>query len=391
MCYSVKKKRIRAMSSHNHARAFLPDKKRIVVKVGTSSLLHPVGTVNLRFINELAWQLADLRNRGKQVILVSSGAIGVGFPLLGFSERPASLIDRQASAAVGQGILLNLYERFFHEYGQIVAQMLFTKGDVLNSKRYLHVMGALRALLELGAIPIINENDVVATDEIKIGDNDTLSAVVASISEADLLIILSDIDGLYEEDPRVNPKARLIHQVGSFSRDMLSMAGGAGSKVGTGGMYTKLQAAEICVRSGIDMIIAKSSLPETISRIMDGEEIGTLFCADPVHHQMRKRSLIIGFSVKGKIFVDQGCMEALMHHGSSLLPVGIERIEGSFDEGDTISIYYKEKEIARGITYYDSDDIMRMKGSRTEQLKDRLSYPPPYETVIHRDNLIIMK
>lgn len=379
------------MSSHNQARSFLSDKKRIVVKVGTSSLLYPKGSVNLRFIHQLARQLADLRNRGKHVILVSSGAIGVGFPLLGFSEKPASLTDRQASAAVGQGILLNLYERFFHEYGQTVAQMLLTKGDALHSKRYLHVVGALRALLDLGAIPIINENDVVATDEIKIGDNDTLSAVVASISEADLLIILSDVEGLYEEDPRANPKAKLIHQVDRFSRDMLSMAGGAGSKVGTGGMYTKLSAAEICVRSGIDMIIAKSSLPEIISRIMDGEELGTLFCAEPVHHQMRKRSLIIGFSVKGKVFVDQGCMNALLYHGSSLLPVGIENVEGSFDEGDAISIYYKHKEIARGITHYSSDDIMMMKGSRTEHLKHRLSYPPPYETVIHRDNLIIMK
>lgn len=379
------------MNSPEDKRAALADKKRIVIKVGTSSLTYPAGKVNLGFLNQLAWQIADLRNQGKQVILVTSGAIGVGFPILGFSEKPSLLSDKQACAAVGQGMLMNLYERFFHEYGQTVAQMLFTKGDALNSKRYFYLKNTLRALLDLGAIPIINENDAVAADEIKIGDNDTLSAVVASISDADLLIILSDIDGLYDKDPRMDSTAKLIHQVDTFSRDMLSMAGGAGTSFGTGGMYTKLQAAEICVRSGIDVIIAKSSVSGVIGKIMGGDTLGTLFCADPVHPQMKKRSLIIGFSVKGMVSVDEGCMNALIHHGSSLLPVGILNTEGSFDEGDTIAVYYNGKEIARGISHYSSDDIMRIKGSRTSSLSAKLGYQPPYDTVIHRDNLIVMR
>ncbi len=366
-------------------------KKRIVVKVGTSSLTYENGKVNFRFLDHLARQLSDLRNRGIEVILVSSGAIGVGLPVLGFQKKPDFLPYKQAAAAVGQGLLMNLYERFFHEYGYTVAQLLFTKGDAVNSKRYLYMRGTLNALLELGAIPVVNENDAVAADEIKIGDNDTLSAIVASIAEADLLIILSDIQGLYDKDPKNHSDAQLIHEIPAFTRELFAIAGGAGTARGTGGMYTKVQAAEICVHSGIDMIIAQSDESDVLERIMDGEEIGTLFCGENVHPQLKKRDIIIGTAVKGKIFVDAGCKKALLEKGSSLLPVGIVAAEGDFSDGDTVAVYCEEQELARGISHYSKDDVERIKGLRTEKLAEALGGAAPYDTVIHRDNLLVMK
>ncbi len=369
----------------------IKSKKRIVVKVGTSSLTYENGKVNFRFLDHLARQLSDLRNRGIEVILVSSGAIGVGLPVLGFQKKPDFLPYKQAAAAVGQGLLMNLYERFFHEYGYTVAQLLFTKGDAVNSKRYLYMRGTLNALLELGAIPVVNENDAVAADEIKIGDNDTLSAIVASIAEADLLIILSDIQGLYDKDPKNHSDAQLIHEIPAFTRELFAIAGGAGTARGTGGMYTKVQAAEICVHSGIDMIIAQSDETDVLERIMDGEEIGTLFCGENVHPQLKKRDIIIGTAVKGKIFVDAGCRKALLEKGSSLLPVGIVAAEGDFSDGDTVAVYCEEQELARGISHYNKDDVERIKGLRTEKLAEALGGAAPYDTVIHRDNLLVMK
>lgn len=372
-------------------RTCLPLKRRIVIKVGTSSLTYDNGKMNLRFLDHLARQISDLKNRGIQVILVTSGAIGIGFPELGFKEKPSYLPYKQASAAVGQGILMNIYEHLFHEYGHVVGQLLFTKGDAVNSRRYLYMRGALNSLLELGAIPVINENDAVTADEIKIGDNDTLSAIVASIAEADLLIILSDIDGLYTADPRKNADARLIHEVPVFSRDIFRIAGGAGSSQGTGGMYTKIQAAEICAHSGIDMIIAKSTGADVLQRIMDGEEVGTLFYGENVHPQLKKRDVIIGTAVKGKIFVDEGCRKAILEKGSSLLPVGIVGTEGIFSDGDTVSVYYETEELARGISHYTSRDIEIIKRLHTEELGKALGYEAPYDTVIHRDNLLVMR
>ena len=366
-------------------------KKRIVVKVGTSSLTYENGKVNLRFLDHLARQISDLKNRGIEVILVSSGAIGVGLPILGFKKKPDFLPYKQAAAAVGQGMLMNMYEHLFHEYGYTVAQLLFTKGDAVNSKRYLYMRGTLNALLELGAVPVVNENDAVAADEIKIGDNDTLSAIVASIAEADLLIILSDIQGLYDKDPKNHADAELIHEIPSFSRELFAIAGGAGTARGTGGMYTKVQAAEICVHSGIDMIIAQSDERDVLERIMDGEEIGTLFCGENVHPQLKKRDIIIGTAVKGKIFVDAGCKKALLENGSSLLPVGIKEVEGQFSDGDTVAVYFENQELARGISHYSSDDLERIKGLRTKSLSQALGTAAPYDTVIHRDNLLVMK
>lgn len=366
-------------------------KKRIVIKVGTSSLTQPNGKVNIYFIDHLARQISDLSNRDMDVILVSSGAIGIGMPVLGFEHKPNYLPYRQACAAVGQNILMGLYGKCFHDYGKTVAQLLMTKGDALNTKRYMHMKGALSALLELGVIPIINENDAVTVDEIKIGDNDTLSAIVASVAEADLLILLSDIEGLYDKDPHEFADAHLIHDVPHFTRELFNVAGGAGSARGTGGMYTKLLAAEICVHSGIDMVIAKSDAKEILQRIISGESIGTFFHAENVHPQMKRREIIIGSNVRGKIFIDKGCSEAILNKGSSLLAIGITKIEGIFSEGDAVSLFYGNHEIARGISHYGSVELAQIKGLHTKEMRNALGTPPPYDTVIHRDNLLVMR
>lgn len=379
------------MSSQDSTRkGIVSGKKTIVVKVGTSSVTHPDGKIKFRFIDHLARQICDLVNDGRQVVLVTSGAIGVGFPLLGFAERPTLLCEKQASAAVGQGILMNAYERSFQDYGRHVGQVLLTKGDSLSPARYMYARGMIRALLETGAIPVINENDAVAADELKIGDNDTLSATVASIVDADLLILLSDVDGLYDKNPATNEDAKLLDEVPHFTRDLIRLAEGPGTKSGTGGMYTKLLAAEICVRSGIDMVIARSDTPQVLYRILDGEPVGTFFRADTVHPQLKKREIIIGAGIGGKIFVDAGCREAILHKGSSLLPVGIVGTEGNWAEGDIVSVYCGEEELARGIAHYGKEDTARLSGCHTQEMASRLGTVAPYDTVIHRDNLYVL-
>lgn len=365
-------------------------KKNIVIKVGTSSITYDNGKMNFRFIDQLARQISDLMNRGIHVSLVSSGAIGVGAPIIGFAEKPSFLPYKQAAAAVGQGFLMNVYERFFHEYGRHVGQVLLTKGDSLNPERYMYARGMIKALLELGVLPIINENDTVAADEIKIGDNDTLSATVASIADADLLIILSDVKGLYDKNPSKYSDARLIEEVPSFSRDLFKMAEGPGTARGTGGMYTKLLAAEICSHSGIDMIIAESTLPQVLYRIMEGEPAGTFFRAENVHPQLKKKKIIIGADIHGKIFVDKGCREAILHKGSSLLPVGITHAEGDFQAGQIVSVCFGDEELARGIVHFSREEVDRIQGCHTSAIPKALGYEAPYDTVIHRDNLLVL-
>lgn len=381
------------MNYHNEkeARASIPEKKRIVIKVGTSSLTYDNGKPNLRFLDKLARQIVDLKNRGYETVLVTSGAIAIGMPSLRFSEKPSYLPYKQALAAVGQGFLFHLYEKAFHDYGAVVGQLLLTKGDSLNPKRYLYAKNTLDALLELGAVPIVNENDAVSVDEIKVGDNDTLSAAVASICDADLLIILSDVEGLYDKNPSSHKDAHLISFIPEFSRKYFDIAGGAGTARGTGGMYTKIKAAEICVHSGIDMIIAESGIPDVILDIMDGKQIGTLFLAENVHPEMKRRKIIIGAVVKGRIYVDEGCRNAIKNKGSSLLPVGIVKVEGDFQDGAPVSVMYDNEEIARGITHYSAEDIRLIKGHHTEELSNLLGYEKTYDTVIHRDNLILLK
>ena len=261
----------------NSRRRDFDHKKRIVVKVGSSTISHGTGKLNYRRMEHLVRELADLQNQGKEMILVSSGATNAGMAPLNLDKRPKSIREKQALAAVGQGVLMHTYERLFREYGQVVGQVLLTRMDSQDRSKFMHSRNALLTMIDMGIIPIINENDVVAVDEYKIGDNDTLSAMVSGLVDANLLILLSDIDGLYTDNPRTHAEAKIISYVDNIDKHIYDIAGDAGSSMGTGGMYTKIQAAAIATAADVDMVIASGSEDDIVSRICAGEDVGTLF------------------------------------------------------------------------------------------------------------------
>ena len=360
---------------------------RIVVKVGTSTLTYPNGKMNLPRIDSLARQLTDLYNQGKEVVLVSSGAIAAGMGRLKLEEKPKDVPGKQALAAVGQGMLLHLYEKMFAEYGQTVAQLLLTKADLDNHQRFLNARNTLFALLKMGIIPIINENDTVAIDEIRIGDNDTLASTTAVLLEADLVILLSDINGLYEEDPHKNPKAAMLEVVEKIDENIERLAGTAGSHLGTGGMVTKISAAKIANNAGIAMIIAHGAEENVLSRIISGENLGTLFLPGEVKPHLRKCWITCGRNVSGQLTVDAGAKEALINNGKSLLPSGIKGVSGEFSKGAVVAVADQNgREFARGIVNYSSEDLELIKGVQTKDIAAILGYKD-YDEVIHRDNL----
>lgn len=364
--------------------------KRIVVKVGSSTLTYPNGYLNLHRIEKLVKEISDLANQGKEMILVSSGAVGAGLAPLGFSEKPSNMFLKQAAASVGQGVLLHMYEKLFAEYGRTVGQILLTREDFVSHHHYLNLRNTFLSLLSLQVIPIINENDVVAIDEFKIGDNDQLSANVASVIEADLLIILSDIDGLYTSNPQIDSSAKLIQEVPKITSHIYSIAGGAGSGLGTGGMYTKIQAAHIASNSGIHMVIASGEDEENIHRIVNGEVVGTHFLPIEEHPHTKKRWMAFGSRLKGSITIDDGCAEALKR-GSSILPVGVIEVMGEFTEGETISILHNDIEFARGIVNYSAKDIAIICGAKTSEISALLQVNAVYDEVIHRNNLVLLR
>lgn len=365
--------------------------KRIVIKVGSSSLTHETGRLDLQRIENLVKQIADLMNQGKEVILVSSGAVAAGLPALGLREKPADLPLKQAAAAVGQGILLHMYEKMFREYGHIVGQVLLTREDTVKKTHYLNVRNTLFSLLQWGILPIINENDVVSVDEFKIGDNDTLSANVAVLIEADLLIILSDIDGLYSENPHVNPDAVLISEVDELNQAIYMSAGDAGTTRGTGGMRTKLEAARISMSSGVHMVIANGSGKDTIRQVVNGEAVGTHFTPKEVRPHIKKRWVAFGKRLQGGVVIDEGCAKSILHKGSSLLPVGVVGVEGSFAKGDTVSVIFNGEEIARGLANYACHEVKLIQGMHSNELAQLLQTKASYDEVIHRDNLIVLR
>lgn len=365
--------------------------KRIVVKVGTSTLNYDTGKLNISRIEHLVRELSDLANQGKEIILVSSGAVGAGLERMKKNTRPASIPEKQAMAAVGQGILMHIYEKLFAEYDQVVAQVLLTKENSRQYSQYINSRNALMALLSMGVIPIINENDAVAVDELKIGDNDTLSATVATLVDADVLIILSDIDGLYTANPSKDKNARLLHEVTHITPEIENMAGGAGTSMGTGGMSTKIKAAKIAINSGSTMVIASGSEPDVLRRLLKGENIGTIFPAKEIHLKQRKSWLAFGKQIAGDIIVDNGCEQAVLS-GSSLLAVGIVSIAGEFKQGNTVRILSQSgREIARGSVNYSSEVLQKLKGLHSSEFKNILmNNSPIFDEAIHRDNMVIM-
>lgn len=372
-------------------RELLQKKNRIVVKVGSSTLTHETGKLNYHRIERLAMEIADLANQGKEMVLVSSGAVSAGMGPLGLSARPKTIREKQAVAAVGQGVLMHTYEKMFREYGQNVGQVLLTRMDAQDRKKFMNSRNTLLTMLQMGVIPIINENDVVAIDEFKIGDNDTLSAMVSNFIEADLLIILSDVDGLYTANPQTHPEARIIPVVTEVDKHVYDIAGGAGSSIGTGGMYTKIQAASIATSSGVDMVIASGSEDGVLRRICQGEDVGTWFTAKDSNLHTKKRWLLSGGKARGNLIVDGGCRNALVEHGSSLLPVGITAVEGEFHEGDIVNVRYEGLVIAKGIVNYNSESVEAIKRHKTDDITKILGHEGVYEEVIHRDNLVVMQ
>lgn len=360
---------------------------RVVVKLGTSSLTHANGQLNLYRIERIVRELADLHNQGKEVLLVSSGAIGVGANRMGLKKVPNTMPQKQALAAIGQGALLHLYEKLFAEYGKIAAQVLLTRGDLDDRIRYLNATNALTALLEMRVIPIINENDTVIVEEIKFGDNDTLSAMVTGLIDADLLIILSDVDGLYNNDPRVNEEALLLSQVTEITCPMMDKSKTRGSSFSSGGMFTKLKAARMCIAAGIPMVIANSDINGVIRRIIAGEELGTLFIPREEKMQARKKWIAFGTVAQGKVTIDSGAEAALLNKGKSLLPSGIIKVQGEFERGTVVSVIIPDgTEVARGIVNYSSEEIRLIMGCQTTKIEKILG-EKDYDEVIHRNNL----
>lgn len=365
------------------------DVNRIVVKIGTSSITYSTGKLNLNRLEKLVRQLADLSNEGRQIILVSSGAIGAGLSRLGLKKRPTTIPEKQAVAAVGQGLLMHIYEKLFGEYGLVVAQVLLTRNDLSERTRYLNARHALITLLDLGVIPIINENDTVAVDEIRFGDNDTLSALVAGLAEADLLVILSDVEGLYSRDPRIDKNATLVPLVHHVDHTLDKAAGGAGSSLGTGGMATKLRAARIAVQSGIPMFIANAAREGVLRALLAGEEIGTLFVPEPSRLRSRKQWIAFTKHPAGAVIIDDGACYAIKHQGKSLLPIGVVAVEGEFRSGDLIRLVdLKGREVARGLTNFSSWEVERIRGKKTAEIEAVLGNRS-YDELVHRDNLIV--
>lgn len=368
----------------------LREAKRIVIKVGTSTLTYPTGKLNYFRMEQLTRELSDLANQGKEIILVSSGAVAAGVDRMGLNERPDTIPEKQALAAVGQGILMHVYEKLFGEYGQTAAQVLLTKENSVKQKQYMNSRNALLTLLNMGVVPIVNENDAVAVDELKIGDNDTLSAMVATLVDADALIVLSDIEGVYTANPQEDATARLIDEIREITPEIEALAGGAGSKVGTGGMYTKIQAAKIAVSAGVAMVIASGARDGAVRDALRGVKIGTVFPARESHLKARKGWLASGARITGAVFVDGGCQRAISEEGSSLLAAGIVSLEGNFAAGDAVRICSPDgREIARGIVNYNAEELHRIRGRHTSEFSEILG-AKLYDEVIHRDNMTLM-
>ena len=362
---------------------------RIVVKVGTSTLLYDNGRLNLYRIDQLVRELSDLYNQDKDVILVSSGAIGAGVVRMGLEKRPDGVREKQALAAVGQGMLMHIYDKLFAEYGQTAGQVLLTRDNYTQHRQYINSRNTLLTMLKMGVIPVINENDAVAVDEVKIGDNDNLSAMVAALVDADLLIILSDIDGVYTGNPQTDKNATLISEISEITPHIEKIAGGAGTSLGTGGMTTKIEAAKIATAAGVTMCIASGSEKNILRRILDGEPVGTIFPPKEAHLKARKGWLAFGKRISGDIVVDAGCVRALKT-GSSLLAAGIKRSDGEYAVGDTVRVLTEDyQEIARGVVNFSERDIQKIKGLKTEEFCRIFQEKVP-EEVIHRDNMVLM-
>ncbi len=362
--------------------------KRVVIKIG-SGVISAGNGLDLDRIATICDDVNQLRQRGYEVVLVSSGAIAAGKADLGIQGRPHTIPLKQAAAAIGQSRLMRSYKDALQKYGLTVAQLLLTRDDMANRRRYLNARNTLMTLLDYKVVPIINENDTVVVDEIRFGDNDNLSAMVTNLVEAQLLVILSDVDGLYDKDPRRSPDARLISEVERLTPEIEAMAGTEGSLLGTGGMATKLKAAKRATLFGAGTAIINGRVPHNLLYLFDGHELGTYFL--PARDPMAARKHWIAFTKKprGKLILDEGAQKAVAESGKSLLPSGIRQIEGSFERGDAVRLCDLDgREFAKGVTNYTSAELVRILGRKTKEIEGILGYQYGDE-VVHRDNLVI--
>ena len=367
--------------------------RRIIVKLGTSLLTGGTDHLDRKIMSGLVNQMATLHDRGVEILVVSSGAIAAGRYKLGRVRDSRGIPYKQVLASIGQGQLMNIYDQLFSESGITVAQALLSKSDLTDRAGYLNARNTLLALLELKVICIVNENDVVAVDEIKeekFGDNDNLSAMVANLVDADLLLILTDIGGLYTADPHRDSNARLIPQVDEIESRITNLIKGTPGTLGTGGMQTKVEAARLATSSGVTVVIADGHEPEIITRITAGKKIGTLFTSTAGSLESRKRWMMSGLSIKGKLIIDSGAAEAVKKQNRSLLAAGIIRTEGKYQRGDIVNIYDPDgNHIGCGITNYDALDITTIKGIHSKSIANTLGYDYGSE-VVHRNNLVIL-
>ncbi len=364
--------------------------RRWVVKIGSALLTADGRGLDRGAMAVWVEQMVALRRAGVELVLVSSGAVAAGMSRLGWSERPGTIHELQAAAAVGQMGLVQAWESSFAEHGLQTAQVLLTHDDLSDRKRYLNARSTLRTLVDLGVIPVINENDTVVTDEIRFGDNDTLAALVANLVEADLLVILTDRDGMFDADPRHNPDAQLIFEARADDPSLDAVAGGTGGALGRGGMQTKLRAARLAARSGANTIIVGGRIERVLDRLKGSERLGTLLTPERSRYAARKQWLAGHLQMRGTLSLDAGAVRALLEQRKSLLPVGVTAVEGNFRRGEMVVCLGPDgREVARGLVNYSAADAQRIIGLSTEAIEQELGYIDEPERV-HRDNLVLV-
>ncbi len=368
----------------------LREARRWVVKIGSALLTNDGRGLYMAGIENWVEQIVELHRRGIEIVLVSSGAVAEGMARLGWKTRPHALHELQAAAAVGQMGLVQAYESQFQRYGLHTAQVLLGHDDISARDRYLNARGTLKTLVRLGVIPVINENDTVVTDEIRLGDNDTLGALVATLIDADLLVILTDQEGLFERDPRQDPSAALVVRGYAGDPQYEQMAGGSGGALGRGGMLTKIRAATLAARTGAHTVIASGRQENVLVRLAEGAELGTLLVAEQRPLAARKQWLAGLMQIGGQLTLDAGAVRVLRESGSSLLPVGVKAVNGCFQRGDLVSCIDEQgREIARGLVNYAIDEASRIIGHSSDQIESLLGYQGEAE-LIHRDNIIVL-
>ena len=369
--------------------ALLKDIRRIVIKIGSRVLASSTRGLNTQRIRRITKEIASLRQEGYEVVVVSSGAIVAGMKELGLSNKPKGIPLKQAAAAIGQSKLIQMYERNFSKFGIKAAQILLTRDDITDRRRFLNARNTLITLLSYGVVPVINENDTVAIDEIKFGDNDLLSGLVTNVIDADLLIILSDIEGLFTADPSVHSNAKLIPVVEEITKDIETIAGDSKSIEGTGGMASKVETAKKASGYGIPAIIMNGKRPGLLVKALKGFDVGTIFLPNKSRLTSRKHWIASALPTSGHLILDKGAKDALMLRGRSLLPSGISDIKGHFEAGDAVTCEDEHgKVFAKGLTNYNSREIVKIRGKKTGEIEAILGYKD-YDEVIHRDNLVV--